>query len=244
MRLTVLGSCGGWPEAGLACSGYLVEHDGFVLLVDAGYAVMPRLLERLPAGRIDAVFVSHGHPDHCADLNPLLRVRHLDDDPPSPLPVFALSGAASAVLALDGFLDADYALTEFDAGERIAVGTFDVTTRPLAHFVPNAGFRIESDGVALAYTGDGGADPDVVRLAEDANLLLAEATYADAVPEASTGLLASARDAGMHAHAASVGQLVLTHLWPSAVPAVARAAAAEDYPGPITVAGPGLTIDI
>ncbi|HEX5292942.1 MAG TPA: hypothetical protein VFX25_29070 [Streptosporangiaceae bacterium] len=32
MRLTVLGGCGGWPAAGLACSGYLVEHDGFRLL--------------------------------------------------------------------------------------------------------------------------------------------------------------------------------------------------------------------
>lgn len=36
MRLTVLGGCGGWPAAGLACSGYLVEHDGFRLLIDPG----------------------------------------------------------------------------------------------------------------------------------------------------------------------------------------------------------------
>jgi ribonuclease BN (tRNA processing enzyme) len=73
MRLTVLGSCGAWPEAGQACSGYLVEHDGFRLLVDLGYAVVPRLLERLAAAQVDAVLISHGHPDHCADLNPLLR---------------------------------------------------------------------------------------------------------------------------------------------------------------------------
>ena len=39
MRLTVLGGCGGWPAAGLACSGYLVEHDGFRLLIDPGYAI-------------------------------------------------------------------------------------------------------------------------------------------------------------------------------------------------------------
>jgi ribonuclease BN (tRNA processing enzyme) len=44
MRLTVLGGCGGWPAAGLACSGYLVEHDGFRLLIDPGYAILPRLL--------------------------------------------------------------------------------------------------------------------------------------------------------------------------------------------------------
>ena len=73
MRLTVLGGCGGWPAAGLACSGYLVEHDGFRLLIDPGYAIVPRLLEVADAADVDAVLVSHGHPDHCADLNPLLR---------------------------------------------------------------------------------------------------------------------------------------------------------------------------
>ena len=69
----VLGGCGAWPAAGQACSGYLVEHDGFRLLMDPGYAVAP-LLDPLT---VDAVFVSHGHPDHCADLNPLLRARAL-----------------------------------------------------------------------------------------------------------------------------------------------------------------------
>lgn len=73
MRLTVLGGCGAWPEAGWACSGFLVEHDGFRLLVHLGYATVPRLLEVLAAEQADAVFISHGHPDHCADLNPLLR---------------------------------------------------------------------------------------------------------------------------------------------------------------------------
>jgi ribonuclease BN (tRNA processing enzyme) len=49
MRLTVLGGCGAWPGAGQACSGYLVEHDGFRLLVDLGFATVPRLLERVIA---------------------------------------------------------------------------------------------------------------------------------------------------------------------------------------------------
>ena len=97
MRLTVLGGCGAWPAAGLACSGYLVEHDGFRLLIDAGYATVPRLLERMAAHELDAVFVSHGHPDHCADLNPLLRARALSDDPPPPLPVpYAVERSAPA----------------------------------------------------------------------------------------------------------------------------------------------------
>jgi ribonuclease BN (tRNA processing enzyme) len=99
MRLTVLGGCG--AEAGQACSGFLVEHDGFRLLVDLGYATVPRLLQLLPPEQVDAAFISHRHPDHCADLNPLLRARALRDDPAPTLPVYALPGALDAVLALD-----------------------------------------------------------------------------------------------------------------------------------------------
>ena len=77
VRLTVLGGCGGWPAGAAGCSGYLIEHDGFRVLADPGYATFPRLLEHCDAAAVDAVLVSHGHPDHCADLSPLLRARAL-----------------------------------------------------------------------------------------------------------------------------------------------------------------------
>jgi Beta-lactamase superfamily domain len=131
MRLTVLGACGAWPGAGQACSGYLVEHDGFQLVVDIGYATVPRLLSWTAADRIDAVFVSHGHPDHCADLNPLLRARVLRESLPAPLPVYAPRGALDAVLALDrpGVLSDGYVLHEFAAGDRFDIGPFRADTR-------------------------------------------------------------------------------------------------------------------
>jgi hypothetical protein len=52
MRLTVVGGCGAWPAAGQACSGYLVEQDGFRLLIDPGYAIVPRLPERIDATEV------------------------------------------------------------------------------------------------------------------------------------------------------------------------------------------------
>src|SRR5262249_2017047 len=73
------------------------------------------LLQHTGAEQVDAVFVSHGHPDHCADLNPLLRARALRDDPPAALPLYAPPGALDAVLALDrpGMLADAYVLTAF-----------------------------------------------------------------------------------------------------------------------------------
>ena len=246
VRLTVLGACGAWPEPGQACSGYLVEHDGFRLLIDAGYAIVPRLLERVAASQLDAVFISHGHPDHCADLNPLLRARALGDDPAPPLPVYALPGALDAVLALDrpGMLAGAFTLHEFAAGSRLGIGPFDALTCLLPHWVPNAGLRLAAAGTVLAYTGDSGPDPGITRLARDADLLLAEATYAGSVPPDAQAFLSSAAQAGTHAAQAGAAHLALTHLWPGTSHQAARAAAAAQYHGQISVAAPGLSLDL
>ena len=246
VRLTVVGSCGAWPEAGQACSGYLVEHDGFRLLLDLGYAVVPRLLERLSAGQIDAVFISHGHPDHCADLNPLLRARVMGDDPLPPLPVYAPPGALDAVLALDrpGMLDDGYILHELTIGSGLDIGPFHARTRLLPHWRPNAGIRLTAAGQVLAYTGDTGPSAGVADLARAADLLLAEASYVDHVPEDLARDLSSARLQGRQAAAAGAGRLLLTHLMPGTDPAAAVAAAQHDYRGEVSVATAGLVLDL
>jgi ribonuclease BN (tRNA processing enzyme) len=240
VRLTVLGGCGAWPPAGQACSGYLVEHDGFRVLIDPGYAVLPRLLMHLDAEKLDAVLVSHGHPDHCADLNPLLRARALRDDPLPPLPVYAPPGALDAVLALDrpGMLDDAIVLHELEPGDRFEAGPFDIRTWLLPHWLPNAGLRLQAGDQALAYTGDTGPAPELTDLARDADIFLAEASYPDAVPDDSARYLSSAAQAGATAAHAGAKSLVLTHLMPGTDPAAAIAAAAPHYQGEISVAVP------
>jgi ribonuclease BN (tRNA processing enzyme) len=248
VRLTVLGGCGAWPAAGQACSGYLVEYDGFLLLVDPGYATLPRLLEHVDAAEVDAVLITHSHPDHCADLNPLLRARCLRSDPPAPLPAYTLPGALDAVLALDARMFArtrPVDVHDFSPGARFTAGPFTVDTRALPHFVPNAGVRLTAGGAALAYTGDCGPHPGVVELARDADVLVAEATYVERVDDPTdVGFLSSARDAGTQAAAAETDRLVLTHLWPGTDPDASRDAARAVFAGPVEVARAGLTLEI
>ena len=238
MRLTVLGACGAWPEAGLACSGFLLEHAGYRLLIDAGYAVAPQLLRHVDATDVDAVYISHGHPDHCADLNPLLRARALRDEPAPPLPVYALPGALDAVLALDrpGMLDAALDLHPLRPGEPLRIGPFAGEIRLLPHSRPNAGVRLTAHGEVFAYTGDAGPHPDTVELARDADVFLAEASSVDNVPE--DGTLNSAREVGRQAQAAGVKQLILTHLLPGTDPQAAVDAATAGYDGPVRLASP------
>lgn len=246
MKITVLGGCGAWPTAGAACSGFLLEHDGHRLLLDVGYATLPELLKHTAADQVDAVLVSHGHPDHCADLNPLLRARALREDPPPALPVHTLPGALDAVLALDrpGMLDDAYELCAFAAGDRLTIGPFGVDTRPLPHWVPNAGVRVTAGDTVLAYTGDGGPSPAVADLARDADLLIAEASYAAEPPPDDAGLLTDAGQAGRQAESAGAARLMLTHLLPGTDPAAARRAAARTYSGEITLARTGTSVHL
>jgi ribonuclease BN (tRNA processing enzyme) len=246
VRLTVLGACGAWPAAGQACSGFLLEHDGFRLLLDCGYATVPRLLEVIPAEELDAVFISHGHPDHCADLNPLLRALALGGRQDAPLPIYTIPAAIDAVLALDrpGMLADAYLLHEFAPGSELHIGPFRCQTRLLPHWLPNAGLRLTAGDHVLAYTGDTGPSPDVVDLARDADLLIAEATFTGAVPADSRGFLSSARDAGQQAASAASRRLLLTHLWPGADPAAALAAANAEFGGHIAVATAGLVTEL
>jgi ribonuclease BN (tRNA processing enzyme) len=243
-RLTVLGACGAWPEPGQACSGFLVEHDGFRLVLDLGYATMPRLLTYIDAAGVDAVFISHGHPDHCADLSPLLRARALQDDPVPPLPVYAPARALDAVLALDRpeMLAGSYREIPVAPGTGLEIGPFRVQTALLPHWVPNLGVRLSAGGAALAYTGDSGPSDEVVRLAAVADLLIAESTYPDPAPDDARAYLSTPGVAGRQAAAAGVRQLLLTHLWPGADRSAFLTAASTGYPGALGVATPGLQV--
>ncbi|MFG3300251.1 MBL fold metallo-hydrolase [Micromonospora chersina] len=242
MRITVLGGLGAWPTAEQSCSGFLVEDAGFRLLVDPGYATLQPLLARVPAARVDAVYVSHGHPDHCADLQPLLRARVLADRSGPPLPVYAPAGALDRLLAVDepGLVDGAYRLAALVPGVGFDLGPFRVDTWSLPHWVPNVGARFTGRAAVLAYTGDTGSSPDLVELARDADLLIAEATYPVEIPDRHAGNLSSAAEVGRYAAAAGARRVLLTHLWPGTDPAEAVAAARRGYAGPVDVAVPSL----
>ena len=245
MRLTVIGGSGGYPGRGMPCSGYLVDADGFTLLIDPGYGIATALSARNEL-TFDAVLVSHAHPDHCADLNPMLRARAWADRPLPPLPVHALPGALDAVLALDRpeVLAGAYVLRDLEPGGELSIGPFRIKTASLPHPRPNLGFRISVDERSLVYTGDCGPSEELIHLADGADLLLAEASYAETVSPEIVGALSSAADVGREAAAGGVHQLVLTHLMPATNEADAAAAAARSFDNPIAVARPGLVIEI
>jgi len=238
--LTVLGSCAAWPEPGRACSGYLVEYDGCRLVMDAGFATLPRLLEHCPGGTVDAVVVTHAHSDHCVDLNGLLRVRHYGDRTLDRIPLLCPPSVAELV----DRLEPEPRLADlFDIAELPGthqVGPFQVTGVGLPHHVPNAGIRLTAPGLTLAYTGDTAPDTALTELGADADLYVMEATLQE-VPQAERNLL-TAGEAGAFARAAGARRLLLTHFWPGRDRALSVAQAEETFGREVLAAEEGMVV--
>ena len=67
MRLTVIGCSGSFPGPDSPASCYLVEHDGFRLLLDLGNGSLGVLQRYIALDEIDGIALTHLHADHCLD---------------------------------------------------------------------------------------------------------------------------------------------------------------------------------
>ncbi|MFE9098140.1 MBL fold metallo-hydrolase [Streptomyces sp. NPDC007264] len=242
--LSVLGTCGAWPEAGRAASGFLLDHDGFRLVLDLGYATLPRLLERCAATDIDAVVITHEHPDHCADLSALCRALLFGTGRAVPVPLYCTPGVIGRVQAMEPTEDL---LDVFDVHTlpgRHRVGPYVLDGAPLPHHVPHAGVRLTAPGLTLAYSGDAGPDPVLGRLAAEADLFIAGTTLQDGGPGGADPRLMSAADAGTWADRAGAGRLVLTHFWPGSDRERSVREARGTFTGDVVAADEGMVFDV
>ena len=248
MRLTVVGCSGSFPGPDSAGSCYLVESAGFALVLDLGSGAIGPLQRYVDLAAVDAVLVSHAHADHCADLGSLyVAGRYHPDGQRSPVPIYGPEGLAEQVTrgyggvtpsALSAVLD----FREVEPG-KMRIGPFDVTLARTAHPVPCHAIRLEADGGALVYTADTGPSDAVTSLAIGADLLLAEASYPDAVPHP-PGLHLTGREAGEMARTAGVGQLVITHVPPWYDAPTMRAEAADALGRDCLFAVPGARFEV
>ncbi|AXB46947.1 MBL fold metallo-hydrolase [Amycolatopsis albispora] len=241
-RLTVLGSCGAWPEPGRACSGFLLRHNDFQLVLDLGYGTASRLLELCPDGGVDAAIVTHSHPDHCADLSALGRVRYYGDR--GRLPLHCPPDVLDVLRVVEPNPDPGQVYEFHDLPTTTSVGPFTLRTWRLPHHVPNWGVRLSLPGLTVAYTGDSGPSPALAELGADADLFIVESTLQGPSPRTEPRYVMTATEAAGWAARAGAKRLLLTHFWPGSDRQVSAHQAAEVFDGEILLADEGLTVEL
>lgn len=240
MRLTILGSSASYAGPGQACAGYLVEGGGARVLFDCGNGVIANLGRVCDPLSLDAVFVTHAHPDHVCDIYALQSIlRYAPQGPAAPLPLHLPAGAFDGLACmLSGRgreeLAAAFIPHEHEAGITVIVGELAVTPVPVEHAGDTFALIAEEGPARLCYTSDTQATSAVLNAATGASILLAEATLPREYEGRAPHLTAS--QAGAIARMAGVRSLVLTHLWPTNDRDAAAAEASAEFNGPVHVA--------
>jgi ribonuclease BN (tRNA processing enzyme) len=243
LTLTVLGTASPHPGPGRPCSGYLLAGGGAEVWVDAGPGTFAALQQHTDPARLTAIWISHLHADHSADLlAAAYAFAHGGMAPATPVPVYAPQDCARRLAGFLGRADVDFLKDVFDFrplydGHDVRHWNLRLTARAVAHDTEAYGLRAECQGSVLAYSGDSGPCPALDELALRADLFLCEADL-DAHREGEQVHL-TPEDAGRIAHQARVRRLLVTHVGPALTreTATARAAAVSGRPTAAAVEG-------
>lgn len=256
MKLTILGSSGGYPGPQNPSSGFLLEHAGARLWIDAGSGTLSAMQRLGGFETVDAILVSHVHPDHCSDLYPLnvaLRFHeqgvlrkslHCPQEVWERMPLL-LGDAPEGEEAFAKTFD-HHPVSAGPAGgasDTVEVCGLRVSFLRTEH--PNycLAMRLESEDGVLTYSADTGPGTDLAAFARGSDLLLCEATYQEGLVGAPVHL--TARQAGERARNAGVRDLVLTHVWPTFDPHRSAEEAAETAgEARVAWAAPGATFEV
>src|SRR5258708_26585367 len=185
MDLTIVGCSGSFPGPDSAASCYLIEADGFRLVLDLGNGALGSLQRYAALEHVDAVFLSHLHADHCLDMCSYQVFRAYN--PAGLLPPIPVYGPAGAQARLQRAATADPAARGTPISDvfdfmtltpgNFGIGPFAVTLDHVNHPVETFGFRLEYGGPAIAYSADTRPSEQPARLADGGHVLLCGAAF-------------------------------------------------------------------
>ena len=242
LAVTVLGCGGTFAGAGNACSGYLVRGGGTAVLLDCGPGVLSSLQHHLEPTELDAVVVSHSHPDHWGDVPVMRNALHYVLGHHG-VPLFTTADTLAILDGVfhDGLGDA-FAPSVIADGADFTVGALRMRTSRTAHPPETMGIRVDLGGVELgegastrsiAYSADTGPAWSLGRLGDGIDLGICEATWLAADGFDVDDLHMTAEQAGRLARADGVAQLLITHVPPTGSVELAVAEASAAYGAPV-----------
>jgi ribonuclease BN (tRNA processing enzyme) len=251
MDLTVLGKSPSWQDRDGACSSYLVREDEFVLVLDCGSGAFGKLRAVLDYRDVDAVLLSHTHPDHVLDLIPFACAlsysprRQTEGPPPQPALLVHEEGAAVLRRLAGAFgdpelLDRAFELREYAPDVRLPLGPLSARFREVPHWVSSFAVELTGGGAGrIVYSADCGPNEALEQFATGAELLLIEGTSMQ--DDGGNGFRGhmTPRQAGELGRRAGVRRLVITHFSDEVDPEFVRSEATAGFGGEVEVAHEG-----
>lgn len=244
MNVTVIGCWGGYPKVNEASSGYLFEEAGFKLLVDCGSGVLSHMQNHIQPEQLDAVLLSHYHPDHVADIgvlqHALLIGRHLGKEI-STLPIYGHQEDETGFAALT-YKDLT-AGQAYHPSDKLTIGPFTVEFLQTVHPVPCYAMKISNHRQSVVYTADSAYQEEFIPFIKGSSLLLCESNFYSGMDGQSAGHMTSS-EAGRLARLAGVNTLVLTHLPQFGDLRKLKEEAEEEFHGTVLLAEENLEIGL
>jgi ribonuclease BN (tRNA processing enzyme) len=248
LSITVLGCSGSYPGPGAACSGYLVQGGGANLAVDLGPGSLANLQQHLTLDDLDAVVLTHAHPDHWTDLCGLHTAWKYALEREG-LQVWGTASCHSLAEELTGGLAPTLDWRDLDASSLLVVGGVCLTFTPTVHYVETYAVRVDGPGgEVLVYSADTGPQWTLDGLTRNSSyfagraeadhpvdLFVCEATGLED-DERPDFLHLSARQAGVLGRSSGARRLLLTHLWPGNDPEDHRREAAASFGQDVEIA--------
>lgn len=244
MQLSIVGCWGGYPKANEASSGYLLEHDGYNLLIDCGSGVLSKLQNMLKPEELNGLILSHYHADHIADIGVLQHALLIQGFLGKQVPCLPIYGHALNELE---FAKLTYKnITKgvaYDPNASVQIGPFTLRFLQTEHPVPCYAMRIEANQKVLVYTADTAFKEELVNFSQNADVLLCECNLYGNMNGSGAGHMTSV-DAGSLAARANVKELILTHLPHFGDLEQLVDEASQQYSGSIQLAAQDMVINI
>lgn len=242
----MIGSSGTFPSPSRPASGYLIENGSTRIWCDTG----PDTFTSLPCdpALIDAVFISHRHPDHCTDLFAAFHAWTYVPEPRTRIPLYANGDVLDHAAAFLGrnrpeVFGETFTVCEVNGGDRVSEGSIEIAFHDVEHSVPALGTTWTGNGRTLFYTGDTG--PGVwSKGLSGIDVLLCEAALQGTRTEADFIHHLTAFEAGELARANGVGQLMLTHIPPYMDPTISITEAETAFGKSVSLAVPGVQVQV
>ncbi len=221
MELIILGSGTCAPSYRRAGPAACLKADGITILVDSAAGTLHQMaLAGIPYTSIDLLLYTHFHVDHIGELpSYIFASRYAGDfNRPTPMQIWGPQGIEALHKGLQAIfgqwveMEPEKIQLSEITEDRLRFNTLEIRSASVLHTPQSLAYRItDSSGRAIVFSGDTDYCPELIQLANDADLFLCECANPEG--QKRPGHLMPS-EAGRMAREAKAKRLVLTHFYP------------------------------